>query len=697
MGILRRDRAYVLRRLVLAVALGALGMSGTPVTAGLPAAFAAQVSFPTGTAARSVAMADFNGDGKPDLAVANLDSDTVGVLLDTTPTNASSPTFAAQQTFATGSSPRSVAVADFNSDGKPDLAVANNSGAGGISVLLNTTPANASVPSFAPQQTFDAVGGTGDVSVADVNGDGTPDLVVANSDSSTVSVLLDTTPQNASTASFAPQQTFAVGSSPISVAVGDFNGDNAPDLAVANFGSSTVGVLLNTLHNTITATGGTPQSTPIGTAFPAPLTVHVADGVGQPLPGVTVTFTVPTSGASGTFTGGVTTVQATTNANGNLDTPPVFTANTTLGAYSVTASVEGASAPATFSLTNAPGLATHFSVTAPTSATAGVAVSVTVTALDQFGNTATGYTGTVQFTSTDTLATLPANSAFMPGDAGVQTVSVTFGSAGTQTITATDTVRSSISGTSNSITVAPVATTTTLTINPPTAPHGSPVTLTATLAPANATTLPTPTGSVAFTDGSTPLGTAPLVGGVATLSTNTLTVGLHQITATYTPASPGPYTTSQDTKDATITPAALVSISVTPSAVTLKVGQQQAFTATATYADGSTQDITNAVTWASDNDAVAHLATTGTPPMPGNTAVAQAPGTAHITATQGGISGQASVTVGAPTLTGVQPAPAPASRPAGTTSEPSVTPAPSGTGRGGTTTGGAPIAAPPGR
>ena len=481
------------------------------------------------------------------------------------------------------------------------------------------------------------------------------------------------------------------------MAVGDFNGDGKPDLAVANYCSNTVGVLLNTLHNTITATGGTPQSTPIGTAFPTPLAVHVADGLGQPLPGVTVTFTAPASGASGTFAGGVTTVQATTNASGDMDTPTVFTANTTLGAYSVTASVEGASASATFSLTNAPGLATHFSVTAPSSATAGVAVSVTVTALDQYGNTATGYTGTAQFTSTDPNATLPANSAFTPGDAGVQTVSVTFGSAGTQTITATDTVSSSIGGTSNSITVAPVATTTTLTINPPTAPHGSPVTLTATLAPASATTLPTPTGSVAFTDGSTPLGSVPLVGGVATLTTSTLPMGLHHITATYTPASPGPYATSADTKDVTITAAALVSINVTPNAVTLKVGQQQAFTATATYADSSTQDVTNAVTWASDNDAVAHLAMTGTPPMPGNTAVAQAPGTAHITATQGGISGQASVTVSAPTLTGVAPAPQPASRPAGTTSEPSVTPAPSGTGRGGTTTGGAPIAAPPGR
>jgi hypothetical protein len=588
-----------------------------------------------------------------------------------------------------GSTPASVAVGDFNGDNAPDLAVANAS-SNTVSVLLDTTAPNASTATFAAQQTFPVGSSPQNVAVGDVNLDGTPDLVVANSNSSTVSVLLDTTAANASTATFAAQQTFPVGSFPVSVAVGDFNGDNAPDLAVANFSSSNVGVLLNTLHNTITATSGTPQSTPIGTAFPTPLAVHVADGLGQPLPGVTVTFTAPTSGASGAFTGGVTTFQATTNASGNLDTPPVFTANTTLGAYSVTASVEGASASATFSLTNTLRPATHFSVTAPSGATAGVAVSVTVTALDQYGNTATGYTGTVQFTSTDPNATLPANSAFTPGDAGVQTFSVTFGSAGTQTITATDTVSSSISGTSNSITVTPVATTTTLMINPPTAPHGSPVTMTATLAPASATTLPTPTGSVAFTDGSTPLGSVPPVGGVATLSTNTLTVGLHQITATYIPASPGPYATSQDTQDATITAAALVSISVTPSPVTLKVGQVQQFTATGHYADNMTADVTSAVTWSSDATAITRVDS-------GGIGTAQSPGTVHITATQGGISGQASVTVSAPTLVGVAPAPQPASRPAGTTGDPRVTPVPGGTGRGGTTADGTPIAAPPGR
>src|SRR5262249_11837892 len=106
----------------------------------------------------------------------------------------------------------------------------------------------------------------------------------------------------------------------------------------------------------------------------------------------------------------------------------------------------------------------NFIVTAPPTANAGSPFTAVVTAKDQFGNTATGYTGTVHFTSTDGQVSagsgLPANYTFTSGggqDNGIHsfTSGVTLGTLGTQTITATDIGNSLITGTSTGITVSP--------------------------------------------------------------------------------------------------------------------------------------------------------------------------------------------------------------------------------------------------
>jgi Domain of unknown function DUF11/Bacterial Ig-like domain (group 2)/Divergent InlB B-repeat domain len=108
------------------------------------------------------------------------------------------------------------------------------------------------------------------------------------------------------------------------------------------------------------------------------------------------------------------------------------------------------------------GAATHFSVTAPATATAGTTFNLTVTALTAANTTATGYTGTVHFTSSDGAAVLPVNSTLTNG-AG--TFSVTLKTAGAQTIAATDTVTASITGVSGTITVAGVGPSAMLTIS----------------------------------------------------------------------------------------------------------------------------------------------------------------------------------------------------------------------------------------
>src|SRR5258708_5675678 len=91
-------------------------------------------------------------------------------------------------------------------------------------------------------------------------------------------------------------------------------------------------------------------------------------------------------------------------------------------------------------------VATHLAISAPANVSNGVAFSVTVTALDAYGNIATGYLGTIHFTSSDHNAILPSNYTFVAGDAGVHTFTVTFKNSGTQTLTATDTRTGSIKG-----------------------------------------------------------------------------------------------------------------------------------------------------------------------------------------------------------------------------------------------------------
>jgi len=76
-----------------------------------------------------------------------------------------------------------------------------------------------------------------------------------------------------------------------------------------------------------------------------------------------------------------------------------------------------------------------------------------VTALDAFHNTATGYSGTVHFTSSDLLASLPPDYTFLTTDSGVHSFSVTLKTIGSQTVTATDTVTSSITG-SQTVTIS---------------------------------------------------------------------------------------------------------------------------------------------------------------------------------------------------------------------------------------------------
>jgi hypothetical protein len=233
--------------------------------------------------AYSVALADVNADGRPDLIVANYGTYVVSVLLNATPAGASVPSFTAQQTFATSLNPTYVIAADINGDGKPDVIATSfeSNAENKVSVLLNTTAPGTTVASFAAAGSF-AVGAVPtSVAAADINGDGKSDLVVVNVTDNTVSVLFNDTATGAAAPSFADQHIFQVGASPLSVVATDTDGDGKPDLIVANGSGSTITLLRNT---TVT---GTDIPTFAAQSFPTgggPVSVAFSDlnGDGKP-------------------------------------------------------------------------------------------------------------------------------------------------------------------------------------------------------------------------------------------------------------------------------------------------------------------------------------------------------------------------------------------------------------------------------
>jgi hypothetical protein len=194
-------------------------------------AFQPKVDYPTGRRPQKVVIGDLTGDGKPDLATGNR-SDTVSVLA-----NNGNGTFDSPVDYRAGSGPRAIAIGDLSGDGRLDLATANtNVDVYTVSVLINRGDGT-----FRAKRDYRAGNGPLSVVIGDLNGDGSRDLAAADVSGNGVSVFV-----NKGSGTFLPRRDYRTGREPWSVAIADLTGDGKRDVATASSVANSVSVLANT-------------------------------------------------------------------------------------------------------------------------------------------------------------------------------------------------------------------------------------------------------------------------------------------------------------------------------------------------------------------------------------------------------------------------------------------------------------------
>jgi len=211
----------------------------------------------TGPYPSKVVIADLNGDGKSDLAVVNsgpnsVPGNTISVFKNTS--TGSIISFDNKVDLQTGSTPVGIAAGDLDGDSKPDLAVTNRNN-GNVSVFRNTS--SGSDISFSSRIDYASETNPGEVAFADLDGDGKPDLAVANQSKASISIYKNISVPG--TISFNSKVDYATLGGQQSMAIGDLDGDGRPELIGLN-GNYSVSVLRNKVNDPsplLTASGAT--------------------------------------------------------------------------------------------------------------------------------------------------------------------------------------------------------------------------------------------------------------------------------------------------------------------------------------------------------------------------------------------------------------------------------------------------------
>lgn len=338
----------------------------------------------------SIAAGDFNGDGNPDVAGTLDFSGDVAILLGTGTGALGPPTL-----FSAGILPIGVAAGDLNGDARLDLAVANEAGGSAVSILLGNGAGG-----FAAPVSFPGGQGPRAIVLADFDRDGRLDVAVANESSSNVSVLLGD-----GSGGLGPAANFSVGPFPKAISAGDFDRDGLPDLAVANSGSDSMSILINAAPTVL------PESLPFGVVSGTyPTTQFSASGGTAPH-----TFAV-----SGSLPPGLTFDASTATLSGM----PAQLGTTT---FSVTVSdAVGCLSTRSYSVTVGPALSIVVLTSSANPSVLGQTIQLTATV---FPNSPTKPTGTVEFHEGPAFATAPLVN-------GVATLDISSLTLGTHIITA---------------------------------------------------------------------------------------------------------------------------------------------------------------------------------------------------------------------------------------------------------------------
>ncbi|HEX3151801.1 MAG TPA: VCBS repeat-containing protein [Gemmataceae bacterium] len=510
-----------------------------------------------GVLTAGLAAGDFNGDGKPDLAVGS--SGGVSILI-----GAGDCTFGSATVFPAGGSPSWIAVDDFDADGKLDLAVANDS-SDGADILLG-----AGNGSFGSPISTNIGAGASHLATSDFNGDGKRDLVVVTSSNAYVMTGLGTGQFNAATA-------YPLGAAPGEVAIGDFNKDGKKDFAIPSFIPGVLTTFMNTGNGAFVQKYQYPgDSKPNGLAVgdftgDGKLDLAMSNEFSDNLyiyPGTgTGTFGTPLSYSVGDRP------QWVTSADFNKDgKPDLLVVNSNSGTVTL--------------LESAAATATRFRVhVASKVVTAGVPVLVTVSAQDAGGRLIRGFSGSVRLVSSSA-ATLPAPFVFSPANGGIHTFLVTFKKSGPVTISAK---LGGITG-SDAITVVPATANHFGIVGLTNVVAGIPNTLTVSALDRFNNVDPTYVGTVHFTSTASPLAGLPLdytfvptENGVHAFSVSVNKAGKQTVAVTDT-ARP----TFRGTATATVVAGAVDSFLITKFPLTTKANAAHGFTVTAKDAYGNT-------------------------------------------------------------------------------------------------------------